>query len=295
MLTQKFSGRDGKVTKLHCVQVDDKIKPIAGTEFELEAELVLLAMGFVHPVHEGMIKSLGVELDQRGNVKADTEALPDVAAEDLRRRRHAARPVAGGVGDPRRPPVRARDRQVPDGRDAACRGESIAIRRRITLEDRSRRRALSSSTGRKRCRATPHTMWNRVPGYRFTCQIARAADAAPPGESGCRATLCPLFRFPKGMGAPRPASKFNTSSALSTRTRVPLAKEHGPPLGAPRGFMAQGAFGKFRRASIYHRPSASPRRTVVLSVLADPRASREPGYEPDPQAPHSLLRFRTSR
>ena len=73
VLTQKFSGRDGKVTK-HCVQVDEKIKPIAGTEFELEAELVLLAMGFVHPVHEGMIKALGVELDRRGNVKADTEA-----------------------------------------------------------------------------------------------------------------------------------------------------------------------------------------------------------------------------
>jgi glutamate synthase (NADPH/NADH) small chain len=90
VLTQKFSGRDGKVTKLHCVQVDEKIKPIAGTEFELEAELVLLAMGFVHPVHEGMIKSLGVELDQRGNVKADTEryqtSQPKIfAAGDMRR------------------------------------------------------------------------------------------------------------------------------------------------------------------------------------------------------------------
>ncbi len=49
MLTQKFSGGDGKVAKLHCVQVDDKFKPIAGSEFDLDAELVLLAMGFVHP------------------------------------------------------------------------------------------------------------------------------------------------------------------------------------------------------------------------------------------------------
>ena len=90
VLTQKFSGRDGKVTKLHCVQVDEKIKPIVGTEFELEADLVLLAMGFVHPVHEGMIKALGVELDQRGNVKADTEryqtSQPKIfAAGDMRR------------------------------------------------------------------------------------------------------------------------------------------------------------------------------------------------------------------
>jgi len=61
VLTQKFSGENGKVQKLHCVQVDDKFKPIAGTEFELDAELVLLAMGFVHPVHEGMLKNLGVD------------------------------------------------------------------------------------------------------------------------------------------------------------------------------------------------------------------------------------------
>jgi glutamate synthase (NADPH) small chain len=72
VLTQKFTGADGKVAKLHCVQVDDKFKPVAGTEFELDAELVLLAMGFVHPVHEGLLKSLGVELDPRGNVRANT-------------------------------------------------------------------------------------------------------------------------------------------------------------------------------------------------------------------------------
>ena len=74
-----FSGADGKVAKLHCVQVDDKFKPIAGTEFELEAELVLLAMGFVHPVHEGLLKTLGVELDPRGNVRANTADYPDLA------------------------------------------------------------------------------------------------------------------------------------------------------------------------------------------------------------------------
>src|SRR5947199_3035795 len=73
VLTQKFSGVDGKVQKLHCVQVDDKFKPIAGTEFDLDAQLVLLAMGFVHPVHEGMLKTLGVDLDQRGNVRANLQ------------------------------------------------------------------------------------------------------------------------------------------------------------------------------------------------------------------------------
>jgi len=72
VLTQSFTGADGKVSKLHCVRVDDKFKPLPGTEFEIEAELVLLAMGFVHPVHEGLLKLLSVELDQRGNVRANT-------------------------------------------------------------------------------------------------------------------------------------------------------------------------------------------------------------------------------
>jgi glutamate synthase (NADPH/NADH) small chain len=90
VLTQKFSGADGKVEKLHCVLVDDKFKPLPGTEFELEAQLVLLAMGFVHPVHEGMLKTLAVDLDQRGNVRANTAdyktSLPNVfSAGDMRR------------------------------------------------------------------------------------------------------------------------------------------------------------------------------------------------------------------
>jgi len=90
VLTTKFSGEAGAVKKLHCVRVDEKIKPIAGTEFEVDADLVLLAMGFVHPVHKGMIEELGLELDQRGNVKADTvlyqSSNPKIfAAGDMRR------------------------------------------------------------------------------------------------------------------------------------------------------------------------------------------------------------------
>jgi glutamate synthase (NADPH/NADH) small chain len=90
VLTEKFTGANGEVKKLHCVKVDDKFKPVAGSEFEIDAELVLLAMGFVHPVHEGMIQSLGLELDPRGNVKADTGAYRTSAAKvfaagDMRR------------------------------------------------------------------------------------------------------------------------------------------------------------------------------------------------------------------
>src|SRR4051812_14580756 len=54
VMTQKFSGEHGQVQKLHCVHCDERFKPIPGTEFEVKADLVLLAMGFVHPVHDGL-------------------------------------------------------------------------------------------------------------------------------------------------------------------------------------------------------------------------------------------------
>ena len=72
--TTRFSGKNGRVTTLHCARVDGAFKPIPGTEFELKADLVLLAMGFVSPVQEGLLSELGVEFDPRGNVKADTRA-----------------------------------------------------------------------------------------------------------------------------------------------------------------------------------------------------------------------------
>ena len=88
--TSSFFGENGQVKGLNCVQVDDKFQPISGTEFTLEADLVLLAMGFVHPVHAGLIDGLGLEKDGRGNVRADTDKYqtsnPKVfAAGDMRR------------------------------------------------------------------------------------------------------------------------------------------------------------------------------------------------------------------
>ena len=79
--TKAFVGAQGKVQKIQCVRVewhkDDsgnwQMQEIAGSEFELQADLVLLAMGFVHPVHEGMLEELGLAYDARGNVRGDTE------------------------------------------------------------------------------------------------------------------------------------------------------------------------------------------------------------------------------
>jgi glutamate synthase (NADPH/NADH) small chain len=72
VMTQKFTGANGRVKKLYCVHIDEAFKPVPGTEFEIEADLVLLAMGFVHPVQDGLLKSLNVALDPRGNAKAST-------------------------------------------------------------------------------------------------------------------------------------------------------------------------------------------------------------------------------
>jgi glutamate synthase (NADPH) small chain len=90
VMTTRFSGANGHMKKLHCVHVDDKMKPVPGSEFEVDADLVLLAMGFVHPVHEGMIKGLKLALDQRGNIDASTDdyrtSIDKVfAAGDMRR------------------------------------------------------------------------------------------------------------------------------------------------------------------------------------------------------------------
>jgi glutamate synthase (NADPH/NADH) small chain len=99
--TKAFHGKDGKVESLTACHVewvkDDKggmkMQEVPGTEFTIPAQLVLLAMGYVHPVHEGMIEQLGVAKDARGNVKASTDgagcyatSVPKVfAAGDMRR------------------------------------------------------------------------------------------------------------------------------------------------------------------------------------------------------------------
>jgi glutamate synthase (NADPH/NADH) small chain len=72
--TTKFSGENGQVTKLHGHQVSfeaGKFTPVQGTEFDMDADLVLLAMGFTGPVKNGLLDSLGVNYDPRGNVSVD--------------------------------------------------------------------------------------------------------------------------------------------------------------------------------------------------------------------------------
>ena len=90
--TTKFTGtKSGHVQQLHAVRVGPPpdFKPVPGTEFTLDADLVLIAMGFLGPVRNGMIEQLGVKLDQRGNVATDPNCMSSISgvfvAGDMRR------------------------------------------------------------------------------------------------------------------------------------------------------------------------------------------------------------------
>ncbi|HET8673049.1 MAG TPA: glutamate synthase subunit beta [Thermoleophilaceae bacterium] len=88
--TTELAGEDGHVIALrgHAVGPPPSFEKIDGSEFEIKADLVLLAMGFLHTQHEGLIEQLGVDLDARGNVEAGAyeTSVPGVfAAGDARR------------------------------------------------------------------------------------------------------------------------------------------------------------------------------------------------------------------
>src|SRR5579862_708547 len=89
--TTKLTGENGSVQQLHAVRVGPapKFEPIAGSEFTMDADLILIAMGFLGPVRNGMIEQLGVQLDNRGNVATDQNYMSSVpgvfAAGDMRR------------------------------------------------------------------------------------------------------------------------------------------------------------------------------------------------------------------
>ena len=75
-----FEGEDGQLKQVRCIRVEWKnqdgrwvMNEIAESEFIIKADLAFLAMGFLHPTQEGMLKEIGLELDDRGNVKADTQ------------------------------------------------------------------------------------------------------------------------------------------------------------------------------------------------------------------------------
>lgn len=83
-----FSGEAGIVNKLHAIKLDENREEIADSDFEIECDLALFALGFLHPEHETLLHDLGVELDERGNVATDkfrrTSVKGIYAAGDMR-------------------------------------------------------------------------------------------------------------------------------------------------------------------------------------------------------------------
>ena len=80
LLTKRFEGDNGKVKAIQAVRVEfsepdssghRNMKEVPGSEFEIPADLVLLALGFVHPEQNGMLQQLGIKLDARGNVETN--------------------------------------------------------------------------------------------------------------------------------------------------------------------------------------------------------------------------------
>ena len=83
VLTKKFIGDLGRVKKLSCVKVElvkgnsgcPLMHEIKGSEFEVDADLIILALGFLHPEKKGLIEELALDLDPRGNVKTNDDFM----------------------------------------------------------------------------------------------------------------------------------------------------------------------------------------------------------------------------
>jgi glutamate synthase (NADPH/NADH) small chain len=98
VLTKKFVGEKGKVKKLQCVRVEFEeaegnvcpaMKEVPGSGFEIDADLVILAVGFLHAEHKGAVSDLDISVDERGNIKTDKNYMTSkdkvFSAGDMRR------------------------------------------------------------------------------------------------------------------------------------------------------------------------------------------------------------------
>ena len=158
-----FGGSDGKVTHVYARKVTGAssrdLTPVPGSEFVVEADLALIAIGFEHPEHEGLVSELDLGLDRRGNIRTE-QTYRTSHPGGLRLRRRAHRPVTGRNRDRGGAQVRACRKQGA-GRRADGPGSRAAGDRR--LERRGRQHAAARGRG-GRHRAAGRTVFHRT-GY----------------------------------------------------------------------------------------------------------------------------------
>jgi pyruvate/2-oxoglutarate dehydrogenase complex dihydrolipoamide dehydrogenase (E3) component len=137
--TTKFTGHDGQVTKLHGNRVkfeNGKFAAISNSDFEMDADLILLAMGFTGPVKNGLLDSLGVKYDARGAVSADENFMTNLdgvfVGGDTKRGASLivwaiaeGRKMAAGIDQPKEPSRKLTDQSVVSIQSSVCQGSSL--------------------------------------------------------------------------------------------------------------------------------------------------------------------------
>ena len=121
--TLEFIGEEGQLTGVKCCEVDDRRKPIAGTEFVIRADLAFIAIGFAGPISGGVDQGTRRPDEARhrqpplAQCRGQRPRLPHQRRPAVGCGRRQARPVARRLGDPRGPAGRSRDRRGADGSD----------------------------------------------------------------------------------------------------------------------------------------------------------------------------------
>ena len=132
VMTTRFSGKNGTVKKLHCVRVNAKMNPVPGHRVQARRRSRAARHGLRASGARGHDKGARPRARPARQHQGRHRGLSQLESEGVRGRRHAPRPVAGGVGNPRRPPMRPFRRQVPDGIDhaAALSSSTLGLARR---------------------------------------------------------------------------------------------------------------------------------------------------------------------
>ena len=181
VLTQKFSGEDGRVKKLHCVHVGRQVPAGGGQRVRDRGRSGAARHGLRASGARGHAQGARRRARSARQCEGRHRRLCHFNQEDFRRRRHAPRPVAGGVGDPRGPAGRARGRQIPDGFDDAA---ALAMSNAALARLRDRRGRARDVAGQQRARLAFHPVFDVRLGARGLRGLGRTSALGLLGQLG---------------------------------------------------------------------------------------------------------------